>query len=313
MSKTCPFFGKCGGCKLDFADTGYRQKKTQYLPQIKTTGDALWIDPGMRRRADFAFASGVFGLFESSTKNIIPVNKCPNLLPEINDILPDLAKLPWVGAGACLITLCDNGIDIAITSSVPYFSPEFRDAAVKIPAIRITWNNKTVKQTAQPIVNFSGHITEYPSGAFLQPSIAGADALRELVTERAAGAKRVADLFCGLGNFTFSLNADGFDIVGTGVKRDLFTHPVTVGMLKNYDVVVMDPPRAGALAQCKELAKSAVRRIIYVSCNPATFMRDAKILEKGGYGMTELIPVDQFAGSTHWELFSVFDKNTCFA
>ncbi len=309
MSKTCPFFGKCGGCKFDFTATDYKQQKSETLRRTPTTGDAIWVEAGKRRRADFAFAGGAFGLFEQGTKNIIPVQNCPNVVNEINDILPKLADLPWGGAGACLITLCDNGIDIAITSSVPYFTPEFRDVATKLPAIRITWNDKIIKQTEQPIVNFAGTTVPYPAGAFLQPSIAGADALRELVVSRAAGARRVADLFCGLGNFTFALNADGFDIVGTGTKRDLFKKPLTVGMLKNYDVVVMDPPRAGADAQCRELIKSGVRRIIYVSCNPATFMRDAKTLTDGGYKMTELIPVDQFVGSMHWELFGVFDKS----
>ena len=118
----------------------------------------------------------------------------------------------------------------------------------------------------------------------------------------------MADLFCGLGNFTFALNADGFDIVGTGVKRDLFKKPLTVGMLNNYDCVVMDPPRAGADAQCKEIINSNVKRIIYVSCNPNTFVRDKSTLEHGGYKMVEIIPVDQFVGSNHWELFSVFEK-----
>ena len=308
MSKTCPFFRKCGGCKFDFTATDYKQQKTQTLAKLPTTNDAIWIAPGARRRADFSFAGDAFGLFESGTKNIIPVRNCPNVADEINNILPKLAGLPWGGAGACLITLCDNGIDITITSSVPYFTPEFRDAAMKLPVIRITWNNKVIKQTEQPVVNFSGHTVPYPAGAFLQPSIAGADALRHLVVSRAAGARRIADLFCGLGNFTFALNADGFDVVGTGMTRDLFKKPLTVGMLKNYDAVVMDPPRAGAQAQCAELVKSDIRRIIYVSCNPATFMRDADILTRGGYKLVELIPVDQFAGSAHWELFGVFDK-----
>ena len=308
MTKTCPFFGKCGGCKFDFTATDYRQQKSRELARIPTTGDAIWIDAGARRRADFAFAGGDFGFYEHGTKNIIPVRHCPNVVDEINNILPMLAALPWGGAGACLVTQCDNGIDIAITSSVPYFTPEFRDAAMTLPAIRITWNDKVIKQTEQPTVTFSGVTVPYPSGAFLQPSVAGADALRELVVSRASGARRVADLFCGLGNFTFALNADGFDIVGTGTKRDLFSHPLTVGMLKNYDTVVMDPPRAGADAQCRELVKSDVGRIIYVSCNPSTFMRDAKMLTRGGYKMTELIPVDQFVGSAHWELFAVFDK-----
>ncbi len=309
MSKTCPFFGICGGCKYDFTAPDYYAQKVSELRNISTTGDAIFIAPGLRRRADFAFAPGAFGFFERASKNIVSVRNCPNLVPEINNILPSVASMPWCGAGACLITACDNGIDIAITSNLSYFTPEFRDAVIKLPVIRVSWNEKIIKQTAVPIVNFSGHAVEYPSGAFLQPSVRGADALRELVVSRCAGAVRVADLFCGLGNFTFALNADGFDIVGTGMKRDLFKKPLTVGMLNNYDCVVMDPPRAGAMAQCHELVHSNVSRIIYVSCNPQTFMRDMEILTRGGYKNTELIPVDQFAGSHHWELFGVFVRD----
>ena len=308
MKKQCPFLGKCGGCKFDFAADGYREQKTKLLGGIQVTGDAVWIEPGQRRRADFAFAGSDFGFFANGSKDIVPIQNCPNLCDEINQILPQVAKLPWCGAGACLITKCDNGIDVAITSSVPYFTHEFRDAVAKLPVIRATWNDKVIKQTEVPIVSFDEHTTEYPSGAFLQPSVAGANALRRMVVKHAQGAKKIADLFCGLGNFTFALNADGFDIVGTGAKRDLFKKPLTVGMLKNYDCVVMDPPRAGAAAQCKELIKSDVKRIIYVSCNPKTFIQDADILKSGGYKLNSMIPVDQFAGSTHWELVAVFDK-----
>lgn len=306
--KKCPFFGVCGGCKFDFAAADYHDQKMALLRDLPITGDAVWTAAGLRRRADFAFAGGNFGFYAPQSKDIVPVRSCPNLVPEINDILPAVAALPWVASGACLITSCDNGIDVAISSSVPYFTAEFRDAAIKIPAIRITWNDRTIKQTGTPQVNFSGRTVAYPPAAFLQPTVASADALRNMVVAAASGAHRVADLFCGLGNFTFALNADGFDIVGTGVKRDLFTHPLTVGMLRAYDCVVMDPPRAGALAQCKELVKSDVARVIYVSCNPQTFMRDARVLTNGGYQMQQLIPVDQFVGSDHWELFAVFEK-----
>lgn len=306
--KTCPFFGVCGGCKFDFAAPDYRDQKMALLRDLPITGDAVWTPAGLRRRADFAFADGRFGFFAPHSKNIVPVRTCPNLVPEINEILPAVAALPWTAAGACLITSCDNGIDIAISSNVPYFTAEFRDAAMKIPAIRITWNDRTIRQTGAPQVNFSGRAVAYPPAAFLQPTVASADALRNMVVAAASGAHHIADLFCGLGNFTFALNADGFDIVGTGVKRDLFTHPLTVGMLRACDCVVMDPPRAGALAQCKELVKSTTSRVIYVSCNPQTFMRDARILTNGGYKMRQLIPVDQFVGSDHWELFAVFEK-----
>lgn len=307
MSK-CPFFGKCGGCKYDFTAADYHDKKLAELRGIQTTHDAVWIAPGMRRRADFCFAGQMFGFYEKQSKNIVPVRHCPNLVNEINNILPQLAAMPWAGDGSCLVTLCDNGIDVCINSSVPYFGADFRAAAAKLPAIRITWNGTIMKQIEIPKISFDGTTVDYPINAFLQPSVHGADTLRKMVVDAAAGARRVADLFCGLGNFTYCLDADGFDIVGVGTKRDLMRKPLVVNALNQYDCVVMDPPRAGADAQCRELAKSNVPCIIYVSCNPVTFRRDMETLTRGGYKLKTLIPVDQFAGSMHWEIFSVFEK-----
>lgn len=304
----CPFFGKCGGCKYDFTSSGYQSEKIKSLRCIQPTQSPIWITPGTRRRADFCFTPNKFGFFESRTKNIIPVNNCPNLLPEINAILPQMQNLPWCGSGSCLITKCDNGLDIAITSNMPYYTPELKSAIMQVPAIRITWNDKIIMQTKIPIIKFEEHVIEYPSGAFLQPSESGADTLRNLTKQYANQHKKIADLFCGLGNFTFALHADGFDIVGTGTKRDLFKNPLSVGMLNQYDCIIMDPPRAGASAQCHELVHSDIKRIIYISCNPTTFKTDSEILTRGGYEITTLIPVDQFAGSSHWEIFSVFDK-----
>ncbi len=306
--KRCPFFGICGGCKYDFASAKYREQKLSSLKALPFTDDACWVDAGTRRRGDFCFAGNQFGLFETHSKNIVPVRSCPNMVPEINAILPRVADLPWSSSGSCLITSCENGIDIVINADVPYFSPEFKNSAEKIGAIRIVWNNRVVCQKATPIIKFGDVEIEYPANAFLQPGKMGEAILRDLVVKATRDSKHIADLFCGLGNFTFVTHADGFDIVGTGVKRDLFTHPLTVGMLKQYDCVIMDPPRAGAMAQCRELIKSDVPRIVYVSCNPTTFKRDMDILVRGGYKLQKLVPVDQFVGSDHWELFSIFEK-----
>lgn len=304
----CPFFGKCGGCRFDFSAPDYHDKKMATLPPFPMMGDPVWVGAGLRRRGDFCFAPGVFGLFESGTKNIIPITNCPNMAPEINSVLPNLSAMPWTCAGACLVTVCDNGVDVNITSSVPYVSPDFRRAAENLPVLRVTWNDKIIFEKSKPVISFGDKSVEYPSGAFLQPTISGADELRNMVVNAAQGAVHVADLFCGLGNFTFALDADGFDVVGTGAKRDLFKRPLTIGMLNTYDCVVMDPPRAGADAQCRELAKSNVGRVIYVSCNPQTFRRDMETLTRGGYRLVQLTPVDQFVGSTHWEIFSIFEK-----
>ena len=303
----CPLFGKCGGCKFDFTSDNYRESKLSLLPNIKITNQPIWINPGTRRRVDFAFLDGQFGFFENRSKNIVPINNCPALTPGLNKILPCIASMPWVGGGSVLITECENGIDVSVVSVVPYFGAEFKRACDASPAIRVIWNGKIVKQTEQPVIKFGDKIVEYLPNAFLQPSVVGEEVLRDLVTAAATGARKVADLFCGLGNFSFALNADGFDVVG-GNNRDLFKKPLTVQNLKKYDCVIIDPPRAGAMAQCRELSKSDVEKIIYVSCNPETFIRDKDILERGGYILQSITPVDQFVGSRHWELVSVFLK-----
>lgn len=308
--KKCPFFGICGGCQYNFLSKNYRKEKLAVLPKIPLTDKPIWGSAGVRRRADFAFVDGHFGFYKSHSKDIIDINECPNLLPEINAILPSVEKLPWTGSGSVLITQCENGTDININSVVAFCSADFRNAVAKLPAsiIRVTWNNKEIRKYANPEIKFNDKVIKYPSNAFLQPSMETEQILRDLVVKYTKNDNKVVDLFCGLGNFTFVTNAIGFDIVGNGIERDLFKKPLSAKNLNQYDVVIMDPPRAGAMVQSKELAKSDVKRVIYVSCNPNTFVRDMEILGRGGYKLTVAIPVDQFVGSNHWEIFGVFDK-----
>ena len=306
--KTCPLFSICGGCSYDFASPNYRAEKIKQIKGWILSHEHFWTPAGCRRRADFCFSGGAFGFYERGTKNITRVENCPNLVPEINAILPRVSALPWVGTGSALITLCDNGIDLVINSDVPYFTREFKESVAKLPFIRVTWNGNIVTQKSQPKISFDGKTVDYIAGAFLQPTGPSERAMREFVVKNIDGGARVVDLFCGLGNFTFATKADGFDVVGTGVKRDLFKNPLTVKMLNTYDVVIMDPPRAGALAQTKIITKSNVKKVIYVSCNPDSLRRDAKILTDAGYKITKTTAFDQFVGSDHWELAVVFEK-----
>lgn len=309
-TKKCPLFNLCGGCKHDFSAPTYRGEKLSELPNLDYTHDAIWGQPGKRRRADFAFTAGHFGFFKKQSKDIVDVTNCPNLMDEINMVLPKIAGLPWNVAGSVLITVCENGIDVVIDSVVPNFNAEFKAAVDKLPSqiIRFVWNDKILRKYADPQIKFNDKILDYPPRAFLQPTVDTEQILRDLVVKHVDNAQRVADLFCGLGNFTYSTGATGFDIFGNGVNRDLFKKPLTTKQLNNYDVVIMDPPRSGAMAQSKELAKSNVKKIIYVSCNPNTFVRDMYILTRGGYKIKNLVPVDQFVGSAHWEIFSAFEK-----
>lgn len=308
--KKCPWFGICGGCQFNFMDEKYHKEKLKKLPDLQYTHAPIWGNNPKRRRGDFAFVNGHFGFFRALSKDIVDTDNCPNMADEINAVLKDVARLPWRGAGSVLITKCENGIDVAVTSDVPCFGNDFKKAVEKLPPqiIRFTWNESIVRKYIAPEIRFNDKIVQYPSNAFLQPTIETEQILRDMVVEYVGESKRVVDLFCGLGNFTYATNATGFDIVGNGIKRDLFKKPLTAANLNQYEVIIMDPPRAGAEKQSKEIAKSNVGRIVYVSCNPTSFIRDKKILEQGGYRATVIIPVDQFVGSVHWEIFSVFEK-----
>ena len=306
----CPFFGLCGGCEYDFDAPDYRAKKSAQLPKIENMDAPIWGAPGTRRRADFATAPHHFGFYKSHSRDIVYIDNCPNLTPEINAILPDVKKLPWDCAASVLVTQCENGIVINIQSSVPYFSNEFRTAVQKLPQqiIRFTWNDNVVRAYQTPQIAFDDTHVDFPDNAFLQPTATTEKILRDMVVDATSDAKHVVDLFCGIGNFTFATGATGFDIAGIGTNRDLFKRPLSAKQLNQYDAIIMDPPRAGAMAQSTEIAKSDVSTVVYISCNPNTWMRDKNILLRGGYKIEKIIPVDQFVGTSHWEIFSIFKK-----
>ena len=170
-----------------------------------------------------------------------------------------------------------------------------------------------------------------PPGAFLQATPQAEAAMAAFVADSAAGATRIADLFCGVGTFTFRLaeiaQVHAADVAPEAIRalsaalaaapglhgvtaeaRDLVRRPVIDEELKKTDVAVFDPPRAGAFEQTAELARSSVARVIGVSCNPATFARDARSLIDAGFTLDRVLPVDQFLWSPHIELVGVFSR-----
>jgi 23S rRNA (uracil1939-C5)-methyltransferase len=196
---------------------------------------------------------------------------------------------------------------------------------------RVTVDSESLTLLGEPIVTLSGARVKLPPGAFLQASPEAESILTSLVTGAAEGAKRLADLFAGIGTFSFVLAAhpevDAFeadeaaigalaDAVRTtpqlkpvrAYARDLFRAPLSAKELARYDAVVLNPPRAGAKAQAEALAGSKVPKIVMVSCNPGTCARDLRILVDGGYRMTRIVPVDQFLYSPHIELVARLER-----
>ena len=172
-------------------------------------------------------------------------------------------------------------------------------------------------------VSLSGVRVGFPPGAFLQATEDGEDALIAAGQEALAGSSAIADLFAGLGTFALALNgnyaAEASRDAAAALKRaapgmnvehrDLYRRPLDGKELKRFDGVILDPPRAGAADQVAELASSPVARIAYVSCNPATFARDARDLVDGGYRLDWVQPIGQFRWSTHVELASRFSRD----
>jgi len=195
---------------------------------------------------------------------------------------------------------------------------------------RLTRHGETVALRAPPTLTMGRARVVLPPGAFLQATLAGEAALAALVLEHCGSAKSVADLFAGVGPFALRL-AEGAKVMAadndedavaalraaaktprlkpiTVERRDLFQRPFLARELAGLDAVVFDPPRQGAEKQARALAASQVPIVIAVSCNPATFARDARILADGGYRLTRVTPVDQFLYSAHVELVGRFER-----
>ena len=298
-----------------------------------------------RRRATFHARRGdrdvvEIGFAALRAHHIVAIDRCPVLAASLDGAI----QAAWA-VGEALgpqrkpldiqTTASDAGIDMDVRGSGP-LNParmsRLADIAAKQRLARLTRHGELVAQRSTPTVMMGRARVALPPGAFLQATALGEMTLARLVETQIGPAKLVADLFCGLGPFALRLaerarvrafDADAPAIAAlkqaadntSGLKpvetetRDLFRRPLIGDEFKRLDAVVFDPPRQGAEAQARELARSAVPVIVAVSCNPATFARDARILCDGGYRLTAVTPVDQFRHSAHVEIVARFARD----
>jgi 23S rRNA (uracil1939-C5)-methyltransferase len=231
----------------------------------------------------------------------------------------------------------ETGLDLLITGNRPLERRKaLTEAGSKAAIARLSWQQgrgepEPLVQHAMPRLHFAGVAVALPPDSFLQPSLEGEAALVGAVTRFAAAAKSIADLYSGCGTFTFPLAKIGkvaaFEaskpavaaILGAANRsglagrvmarvRNLDSSPLPPEDLKPFDCVVFDPPRGGAKSQAEMLARSKVKRVVAVSCNPASFARDARILVDGGFKLVELVAVDQFVWSPHVEVVALFRR-----
>ncbi len=349
----CRHFGTCGGCMSQhMPDRLYAEWKLRTVQDafahrgIEATIEPLRRVPlGSRRRAFLGVERRgpevLIGFREEGQHTLVDMVECPVLEASIVSALPHLRAMariamPGDKSGRLIVTRLDAGLDVAFDNGIKILTPGERTKLAALAGaarlIRLTVAGDLVVQRGPATLNIGGVEIEPPPSIFLQAVPAAEVLLIEMVLAALPKkAKRVCDLFSGLGTFaipiarTFAVAAYDSDkraihALQTAVNktqglkpveatlRDLFREPLGVRELEQFECAVLDPPRAGAAAQCERLAKSKVPVIIAVSCAPATLARDARTLIDGGYTMGPVTPIDQFLYSPHIEAMTVFRR-----
>jgi 23S rRNA (uracil1939-C5)-methyltransferase len=343
----CRHFPECGGCQLQHADDdayrGYLVSRVETaLAQHDLTAEIRephLSPPNSRRRATLrALKVGrdaVLGFNAEKSHRIVDMRECHILRRELFALVAPLRELlsqllqPRRSAEVQL-ALIDQGADVLLKGVAvePLAVVEQLTAFAGTHGLaRLTVDQglgaETLYEPEPATVTLSGVPVSFPAGGFLQATDDGEAALIDAVREAIEGAGRAADLFAGLGTFALAAGATFAAEASRDVcaalrraapvmnveHRDLYRRPLDVSELSKFDAVVLDPPRAGAAEQIAALAGSSVARIAYVSCNPATFARDARALVDSGYALKWVRPVGQFRWSTHVELAAAFDRD----
>lgn len=364
IAPVSPHFGACGGCSIQhLAMTPYRDWKRGLLltalshagiPTDKV-GPLVSVPPASRRRATWFARRGsdgqvIIGFLARASHDIVDMRECPVLAPPLVALLAPLRDLlgrmlPPGGRAEVVANLLDTGVDLLLRmpgALAPPLRQMLAGFAAQRDLARLSWQAMArpgaTPSAWQPIVErrpariqFGKVAVTLPPGAFLQATQQAEERLVGEAVAAVAGAKRVADLFCGAGAFTFPLAVhaqvhavDGdkglvsalrraADGAGLGSRvttdvRDLIKRPLVADELKKFDAVVFDPPRAGASSQAGRITAARIPVVVAVSCNPATFARDAKLLIDGGYVMEKVVSVDQFLWTGHLELVAVFKR-----
>lgn len=342
----CRHFPECGGCQLQHVDDeAYRDflvsRIAGALAQhgLETAIRAPHLSPPRSRRRATLKALKVgqtvlLGFNAALSHQIVDMRECHVLRPELFALVEPLRALlgPMLQPkriAEVQLTLIDGGIDLQLKGvpagrldEIERLTSFAMDHDLARLGVDRGLGPEPMYEPRPACVVLSGVPVAFPPGAFLQASEDGERALVESVQEAVGGAGKIADLFAGLGSFALAARAiyaaEAARDAAAALKasaprihvehRDLYRRPLDRGELRRFDVVILDPPRAGAAEQVAALAGSDVARIAYVSCNPATFARDAAMLVGGGHGIDWVQPVGQFRWSTHIELAAGFSR-----
>ncbi|MGB6325778.1 MAG: RNA methyltransferase, partial [Methylocella sp.] len=280
------------------------------------------------------------GFMQARAHEIVEIDSCPVLAPSMDGALPAARAVAQVLAASgkpldILVTATASGLDVDLKGHGPLGEAATQSLvrlALAHDLARLSNHGTIVISRRTPILAMGKAMVAPPPGVFLQATGAGEEALAARVCAHVAGARRIADLFSGIGTFALRIaefaKVDAFDLDEAALQalvkaarveglrpvsaktRDLFRRPLGPLEVERYDAVVFDPPRAGAEKQALLLSTSSVPLVVAVSCNAQTFARDAAILCAGGYELARVEPVDQFRHTPHVEIVAGFRRRT---
>ena len=297
-----------------------------------------------RRRATFhaRFPHGgpdAVGFMRARSHDIVPIDACPLFSASMAGAVEAARALAGDlrGLGKPLdigVTATLDGLDVDLRGTGPLELTETRKlmrTAERLDLARLANHGALVIERRAPRVAFGEALVTLPPGGFLQATEASEERLAQIAEEAFKDAKKVADLFCGAGAFAlrlarrrevFAADSDAAAIQAlergattvsglrkvVAVRRDLFRRALRAEELASFDGALFDPPRAGAETQAHQFVASALTIVVAISCNPATFARDARILVEGGFRLETVAPLDQFSFSPHVEIAAVFRR-----
>ncbi|WGM31221.1 class I SAM-dependent RNA methyltransferase [Brevundimonas sp. NIBR11] len=357
IAPVSPQYGDCGGCSLQHWASGpyLDWKRDQVIgalarERIETEVEAtVAVPPGTRRRLALharRLEDGqvVLGFKARKSWRLVEVSSCPVADPRLVAMFPPLKKVAAAflehpkSAPSLHVTWTLDGLDVDVTGVERKSGGLSADrqmqairAAREADVARLSMAGETLMMARQPRIQFGPATVPLPAGGFLQAVPEAEKAMVDRALNAVRGAKKIADLFCGTGTFTFPLatvgsvlaadaSAAGIVALKAGIgsakgmkqitaeARDLFRRPLTPYDLKGCEAIVFDPPRAGAIDQTAQIKDTKASVVVGVSCNPQTFARDARMLIDAGFRLETVTPVDQFLWSTHVELVGVFRR-----
>lgn len=351
----CDYFSICGGCSLqhlkdDFYQTFKQKTVKELFSRENLPHDEIkwrWIKDHSRRRVNFQInIDNELGFFAENSRNLAKISNCLMLEPELSALIPALqdilSNLPFGTITQISATKFDNGIGVTLHSEKLNLNEELttkllalskNNGVISLAKSGQDNNVSLIYQITPPQLFFDEIKIDLPHSIFLQATKAGQDAIIKIIADfiKTTPIKKIIDLYCGVGIYSFALHNsgeidafEGSKIMVKSINRnaaknnlshkikatcqDLVKQPVKAEELKNYDLAIINPPRNGAKAQIEILAKSAVKNIIMVSCNPNSFVEDAKILVANGYKVNSINAIDQFYYNHHLELVAIFNK-----